>query len=625
MTDSSKAVFLSYTAQDADPARRLCEALRGAGVEVWFDQSELRGGDAWDAAIRRQIKACALFIPILSHHSHERVEGYFRLEWKLAVDRSHLMAAERPFLVPVVVDDLDEVNARVPDRFRDVQWTRLADGVATAPFVEHVQAMLGRAAPGSVAPARAARTPVAAQAVEPPVASVPAPGGSGRRLALAALALVVVGLGAWGLIARGVGHGASPAPYSPEDRRMTFAVLPLEAPSADADAVQVASAVGDAINAAFEANTLWNQVVPRQSVTEAVAKHSKLKDLARALDVHFLIRGHVARVADGYTVQLYAIDGASERVLGTQSLAVPNGALVPAWAEDTRSAVYDLSYASLQQEVRAIDARPVDSLDVRDLTYRAYVSWRTNRSGDAKGAYEGATALLNRALKIAPDDRLVLYLTAAVNLCDCVEGWSKTPEVQIALGSDAMEKYLRIDPQSELMLSHKADVYLLRGRYEDALIVADSIVALNPQSSYGVPTKAVALLKLGRAQEALALAQPLFEHYGKKWPDILGLRADIDYALGDWDASVKDARRAIPAMDAQERANPVNGPVQLTLVAAEARLGHAQRATSALADFHASVPGVDSIAKVKTWMRGNADLASYEPLYAGLRLAGMPD
>ena len=44
------AVFLSYASQDAEAAARICEALRAAGVEVWFDRSELRGGDAWDCA-----------------------------------------------------------------------------------------------------------------------------------------------------------------------------------------------------------------------------------------------------------------------------------------------------------------------------------------------------------------------------------------------------------------------------------------------------------------------------------------------------------------------------------------------------------------------------------------------
>lgn len=80
MNEPNKAVFLSYAKQDADAAARICSALRAAGIEVWFDQSELRGGDAWDTAIRTQIKACALFIPIISANTYARVEGYFRLE-----------------------------------------------------------------------------------------------------------------------------------------------------------------------------------------------------------------------------------------------------------------------------------------------------------------------------------------------------------------------------------------------------------------------------------------------------------------------------------------------------------------------------------------------------------------
>src|SRR5579862_4566819 len=85
------AVFLSYASEDAEAARQICEALRASAIEVWFDRAELRGGDAWDQSIRRQIKNCALFIAVVSRHTHARTEGYFRLEWKLAVDRSHLM------------------------------------------------------------------------------------------------------------------------------------------------------------------------------------------------------------------------------------------------------------------------------------------------------------------------------------------------------------------------------------------------------------------------------------------------------------------------------------------------------------------------------------------------------
>jgi hypothetical protein len=145
VTESKNAVFLSYAAEDAEPAQRLCATLRAAGIEVWFDQSELRGGDAWDAAIRKQIKTCTLFVPLISANSQARAEGYFRLEWKLAVDRSHLMAADKAFLLPVVIDDTPGSDARVPDKFREVQWTSLPGGETPPAFLERLLRLLSLA------------------------------------------------------------------------------------------------------------------------------------------------------------------------------------------------------------------------------------------------------------------------------------------------------------------------------------------------------------------------------------------------------------------------------------------------------------------------------------------------
>jgi TolB-like protein/tetratricopeptide (TPR) repeat protein len=142
VTEPSRAVFLSYASQDAQAAQRICKALRAGGIEVWFDQSELRGGDAWDQSIRKQIKTCALFVPIISKHTHERAEGYFRLEWKLAVDRSHLMTSHKAFLLPVVIDETSEEEEHVPDKFREVQWTRLPAGATPSGFVNRIGQLL---------------------------------------------------------------------------------------------------------------------------------------------------------------------------------------------------------------------------------------------------------------------------------------------------------------------------------------------------------------------------------------------------------------------------------------------------------------------------------------------------
>jgi TolB-like protein/Tfp pilus assembly protein PilF len=140
----NKAVFLSYASQDAETARRICDALRATGVEVWFDQSELVGGDAWDAKIRGQISSCTLFVPLISANTQARLEGYFRLEWKLAAQRTHTMADEKTFLLPVVIDTTRDVEAKVPAEFKTVQWTKLPGGETPEKFCARVKILLDR-------------------------------------------------------------------------------------------------------------------------------------------------------------------------------------------------------------------------------------------------------------------------------------------------------------------------------------------------------------------------------------------------------------------------------------------------------------------------------------------------
>src|SRR5579862_8206332 len=157
MTELSKAVFLSYASQDAGAASRICEGLRAAAIEVWFDQSELRGGDAWDQRIRRQIRDCALFMPVISAHTQARAEGYFRLEWDLADQRTHMVSRNKAFIVPVCVDDTSDKDADVPETFTKVQWTRLPGGDTSSSFTNRIAALLG----GTAADARAVPQPPA--------------------------------------------------------------------------------------------------------------------------------------------------------------------------------------------------------------------------------------------------------------------------------------------------------------------------------------------------------------------------------------------------------------------------------------------------------------------------------
>ncbi len=146
-------VFLSYASEDREAARLIKDALPNFGIEVWYDESDLGGGELWDQKIRRQIRECDYFMPLVSARTEARHEGYFRREWRLAVERTLDMADDHPFLLPIVIDATDQAGARVPEKFLTVQWLRVPGGQPTAAL----ENLCRRIASGGASESQAAR------------------------------------------------------------------------------------------------------------------------------------------------------------------------------------------------------------------------------------------------------------------------------------------------------------------------------------------------------------------------------------------------------------------------------------------------------------------------------------
>ncbi len=303
-----RAVFLGYAREDTAAACCIADALRGFGVEVWFDQSELRGGDAWDQKIRQQIKDCALFVPVISAHTEARGEGYFRLEWKLADERTHLMAKGVPFLLPVVVDAIADGDAMAPDSFRAVQWTRLPAGAPTPEFVSHVKRLLDaprKSQPGSARPASAA-----------PLAATPR--STGIPLWLGA----VVGIALLGAVAffalrsapkesAPVAPATSVAETKPTPSPLTPSPLPAARKVADKSiAVLPFTNMSDEKASAFFADGVHEdiltdlalipelKVVSRTTVTQYRDTKKTMKQIGDELGVSYILEGSVRRVGN---------------------------------------------------------------------------------------------------------------------------------------------------------------------------------------------------------------------------------------------------------------------------------------------------------------------------------------
>jgi TolB-like protein len=543
-----RAVFLSYASEDADAAHRICAALRSAGIEVWFDQSELRGGDLWDAAIRKQIRSCAIFIPIISSNTHARIEGYFRLEWKLAIDRSHLLAPDQPFLLPVAIDQTPQTDDRLPDRFRELQWIRLPDGNTPSAFAERVAHLLSANAASAPAPRRSIDSPSERGAR----INALAPGASDGRDAAAlprssktawsiALVVVVVGLGIAALYffvshRRGIEKAppatteitGTPAMQSPIPER-SIAVLPFLDMSEKKDQEYFSDGLAE------ELLDLLSQVPDLRVPARTSSFYFKGRDddvmtIARKLRVAHLLEGSVRRSGDkirvtaqliradtGYHLWSKTYDRDAQDIFQVQdeiANAVVNALklqLLPAQplANHHRTASSDAFAAYLMgNNLRELDTEESNPKALEsyqraialDPNYAAAYSgladaeWRVADMLTSEPAgYQRAFADAARAITLAPDS---------------ADGYWARGNLRWIYSYDAvaaeldLKKALELDPNDVRVLRGYAELLAGTGRMTQALEMLLKATGLDPLSEHVWRDLTILHIDLGQLDQA---------------------------------------------------------------------------------------------------------------------------
>jgi len=546
------AVFLSYASQDAEAALRICEALRGAGIEVWFDQSELRGGDAWDRQIRERIHDCRLFIALVSAHTEARDEGYFRHEWKLAVERTHHMADKKPFLVPVVIDDTRERGASVPDKLHEVQWTRLPGGETPPEFIARINRLLSPEPPG------AARLPAGAassgSAAIPVMTGAPSPL---RRAIPGAVAVLVAA--ALGYLLAGKLWSAKPAAPAPPGSANeataspsatpsaasaaaafnppphSVAVLPFVNMSNDKDQEYFSDGLTEEIlNSLARINEL--QVSARTSAFSFKGKDVKIGTIARELNVGAILEGSVRRaghtirvtaqlnnavtgfhlwsetydrdltdvlklqteianaVASALKVNLLGDPAAKIALGGTRNPAAYDAYLraLSTWQSASDETEWPKAIAGFTEAIR-LDPNFALAFARRSMILSEYGA--TTETGAAlRGDLEKALADARRAITLAPELAEAHFALGGVF----------ADEHNFAQANEEYERALELAPGNAELLGASAAFLSLMGHSDTALAAARRAVLLDPLSPGGYSVVASVLLFARRYDEAIA-------------------------------------------------------------------------------------------------------------------------
>jgi TolB-like protein/predicted Zn-dependent protease len=509
MTEPSRAVFLSYASEDAEAARRMCEALRAAGIEVWFDQSELRGGDAWDRQIRKQIHDCLLFIPIISVHSQARLEGYFRREWKLAVDRTHDMAEEKAFLVPVVIDETSERAASVPDKFREVQWSRVPAGQTSPAFVERVLRLLARYPQSgrSTAAAAVAPSPRGGPVLREPPSSPSAFWWPKTALWLIVAAVVIaigwltldklwlskrVTAGTQTTASRSLSGTGAQRPVT----ERSIAVLPFVDLSEKHDQEYFADGMAEEIiDLLVKIPEL--KVIGRTSSFQFKGKTDDLRKIGATLGAAYVVEGSVRRSGDHIRVTAQLIDARDGAHRWSETYDRDARDVIKVQGEIASSLVREL-----QLEVTSALNLQERSVPVNEEAYDSYLRGQHALNRFDQQGFEEAAADYRRALKADPSfapaaDGLALSLA---NLAD----WGLVaPEVGWEQARATAKAALKLNSNSPLGHTILGSIYTFYDwNWPAAHREFDTAVALAPNSSTVLVRAARERLAVGDWSEA---------------------------------------------------------------------------------------------------------------------------
>ncbi len=448
-------VFLSYAREDTDAARRIAEALRGFGVEVWFDQSELRGGDAWDAKIKRQIRECSLFVAVVSANSQARGEGYFRREWKFAIERTHDMAAGIPFLIPVVIDQTQESKALVPEEFMRIQWTRLPGGAPTPQFVERVRRLAGdpRQLLEETLGARAG--PGGQPAGPLPRAGIPGwAWGVVAGVAIAGAALVVSSRKPAPAVPASEPRAETKAPEAPREPprsgEKSIAVLPFANMSDEKDNEFFTDGIQEDIltNLALVHEI---RVVSRTSVQQYKDTKKPIGQIASELGVSYILEGSVRRAGNKVRVTGQLIHASTDEHVWAKAYDRDLTDIFAIQSELAQSIAVELKAALSPEEKALLERRPTENTEAYDLYLKA-------RGLTGLGDRDEQVALLEKAVALDPSfarawgDLADDYAFAAFNYHEGVEE-------TLAKAKAAIDRAVQLAPEDHEVISSLGTYY----------------------------------------------------------------------------------------------------------------------------------------------------------------------
>jgi len=126
-------LFLSYSWGDKNLIQKLKNEFEKCGVELFFDDDDLRNGENFSDSISEYINKCDYILPMISNNSISRKESYvYEKEWTQAIyvekfkkSSGLFREGQETYIRPYIIDETSPTDDRIPEEIRKRKITSI--------------------------------------------------------------------------------------------------------------------------------------------------------------------------------------------------------------------------------------------------------------------------------------------------------------------------------------------------------------------------------------------------------------------------------------------------------------------------------------------------------------------
>jgi len=541
-------VFVSYARSDRELVAPLIAGLEERGLSVWWDPA-IAPGQEFDRQIAAELAAAAAVLVVWTPNSVQS-------RWVRGEARE---GADRGILVPVRFGD-----ASLPIDFRAFQTIDLKAGDATG------------ASPAFHEAVRALSELVDRAREPPPTAAVP-------------------------------GAASSAAPPAPGPARATICVLPFSSLGADPEQQAFSDGItGDIITELSR----WRMLAVRSRSASFKYRGNAvdIDEVARQLDVRYVVEGSVRRIADRIRISVELIDTETGRQVWAERF---DRSLTELF--DVQDSVVQRIVSTLVGRVQVSDVeRARRKLPASLDAYECVLKGNALPWDDPQGLAE-ATRLFEQAVELDPEYGLAHGMLAMMR---CTQ-WRNDPGDSRAALDEALrlaKRAVELDDGDSTCHSLLSQIYLYQRSFERALEHMRRSVEFNPNNQWNLADMGQVIAYLGRAEEAIdwfRRAREIDPYFDPPW---YWRQAGIAYLI---------LRRFEDALSMFAHIPARTFRIAAYMAACHARLGDLDRARTLAEECLSRQPQFS----VRRFVSKEPfqDRADADHLAESLRLAGLPE